>query len=596
MKPFHTAVVVFMGLVLVGCGGNSDNGTPSSNVAATTTLTGVVIVGGNLQGATVCLDKNNNLVCEGSEPQTVTNAQGQYTLSNIITTDSANYAVIASIPVGATDETTSFDPPISKPYTLTAPIGKHSVISPITTIINEESFLLPSYTADQKADYVRHALGFPKGVNLFTDYTKTYLTDQQQKRLRNFSFSIAYTMAENLDQLKNSYSPTSYKSVLRLVAHNTLNEWSRLNNYVSATEIQRPVIYYLKTYQLASYLPLIENLMAVKIYEDMIFTTNSHIFSPSHFVYDNCSIYNLPVGCDVPYKNSLIYEKSTRFTNNVLWDKYSYLITSGDTLKIENTLDYHTVELKENGWIEVNNDEAIINNTNNTYSFDVANQPIADTLRFFSGQSNLYNNLAFQKETFPEGSKFFINHILATNTQHYALYDNINNNTSYDSRLPEYSEVYPTAESSLANITSLISFLDFFANHELIITSTKTISERNESGQILGYRFLENITATFSSNGVLHLKRWVGGDNTMLNMYNLADGSWEIRRIHNQDLLFITLPIGLTSSQYQRIYTVYNNQVVSGYASIDTEEQEGFGMNETAFNAFKSAIILNTAK
>lgn len=596
MKPFHTAVVVFMGLVLVGCGGNSDNGTPSSNVAATTTLTGVVIVGGNLQGATVCLDKNNNLVCEGSEPQTVTNAQGQYTLSNIITTDSASYAVIASIPVGATDDTASFDPLISKSYTLTTPIGKHSVISPITTVINEDSFLLPSYTADQKADYVRYALGFPKGVNLFTDYTKTYLTDQQQKRLRNFSYSIAYTIAENLDQLKNSYSPTSYKSVFRLVAHNTLNEWSRLNTYVSATDIQRPIIYHLKTYQLAAYLPLIENLTALKVSEDTVFTTSGHTFFPNYFVYDDCGSYSLPVGCNVPYKNSLIYRQSTRLANDILWEKYSYSVTTGTTLNIEKSLDYHSQELKENGWTPYDNNQLIINNNNINYAFNVANQPIEDTLKFFSGQLNAYNNLSFQTKTFPEGSKLFISHIFPSNTQHYVLPDSINNNTLYDAALPNYAERYPSANPTPANISNLNSFLDFFTNHELIIAANGTISGKNSNGQISGYSLLENITATFIPNGIIRLHRWTGGDNQLTRLANLADGSWEIRRIHNQDLLFITLPIGLTSSQYQLLYTVYNNQVVRGYAFVDSEERESYGMNETGFNAFKSAIILNTAQ
>ncbi len=583
MKLFrYSAIFISISLSLTGCGGNSSSSATNAN---TVSLTGVVIVDGYVQGATVCLDKNNNLFCESSEPQAITNAQGQYKLNNITTSDSTSYPVIAAVPVEASQN--------AKPFTLTTPRGKHSVISPITTLINERALFRPLDTTEQLADYVRRALSFPKEVNLFVDYKAASTTDTQQRRLRNFGYPVANSIADNLDSLKTDYQPASYRNVFRLVVANMLHEYSRISGYISDTGVKSTNLYYLKDYQLTRYLPLINQLSSVKLNENQVFVTGTHTLSPIDFIYDDCAAHNLPTGCDVPYKNSLIYAKSSVSANNILWDEYSYSLATGNTVTVDTTRDYQPLELNPSGWMTIPESTTPINPSNTSYAFDVSNLSIADTLQYFSGQLSIFNNFHFQTQHFPEGSKFIFHNHQATNKQRYILSDSHDGNTQFDPILPNYAAAYPTIEKTAANTSDFPAFLDFFATHELIITTNATADVTNSNGQISSYSHIDNMTATFLPNGDVHLKRWVKEGDNMETVTTLDNGSWHVDRINDKGLLFITLPNGLSSSQYQLFYTVYNNQVVRGYSYIDNEDGEGFGMNETAFNAFKSAIILN---
>lgn len=89
--------------ILTACGGGGSGSGSSSNEAAPSTLSGKV-VDGYIEGATVCLDINANLVCDSSEPSAQTLANGSYNL--VIPTGLSNYAqlhIIAVIPTTAKD-------------------------------------------------------------------------------------------------------------------------------------------------------------------------------------------------------------------------------------------------------------------------------------------------------------------------------------------------------------------------------------------------------------------------------------------------------------------------------------------------------------
>ncbi|GMG91441.1 MULTISPECIES: hypothetical protein [Cupriavidus] len=73
-------------LTLAGCGGSGDgttagpdSGLPTTQPAATSNISGKAI-DGYLVGAKVCLDTNDNGVCDAGEPNTTTNADGSYNL------------------------------------------------------------------------------------------------------------------------------------------------------------------------------------------------------------------------------------------------------------------------------------------------------------------------------------------------------------------------------------------------------------------------------------------------------------------------------------------------------------------------------------
>ena len=64
---------------LAACGGGGDSGQPSAGGGTTPTTPTPTITGkaidGYLAGATVCLDLNNNGVCDAGEPSAITGAR-----------------------------------------------------------------------------------------------------------------------------------------------------------------------------------------------------------------------------------------------------------------------------------------------------------------------------------------------------------------------------------------------------------------------------------------------------------------------------------------------------------------------------------------
>ena len=62
---------------LVACGGGGGGGSSSADTSTLSTT----VIDGAIENATVCLDKNNNGVCDAGEPASKTNAAGKANLS-----------------------------------------------------------------------------------------------------------------------------------------------------------------------------------------------------------------------------------------------------------------------------------------------------------------------------------------------------------------------------------------------------------------------------------------------------------------------------------------------------------------------------------
>jgi len=125
-------MILILATYLTACGGGS-SGPMLSASTSTTTLEGRVI-DGYISGATVCLDLNNNYLCDINEPSAVTSTGGFYkfTYDGIIP---AGTQILADIPITALDEDLG---PIEKPYTMMAPSDNPSVVTPLTTLISQE--------------------------------------------------------------------------------------------------------------------------------------------------------------------------------------------------------------------------------------------------------------------------------------------------------------------------------------------------------------------------------------------------------------------------------------------------------------------------
>lgn len=163
---FHKIWLAIAGtaaLILAGCGGGG--GTAASPPGASTTSVPVTVIDGAIKNATVCLDKNNNGTCDSGEPSGKTDADGKVTLQ-IDSADAGKYPVIAVVGTDAVDADTG---PVATAYTMTAPADKPTVVSPLTTMVQQTIATTGANPTDAAAS-VQNALGL--SVSVFQDYTK----------------------------------------------------------------------------------------------------------------------------------------------------------------------------------------------------------------------------------------------------------------------------------------------------------------------------------------------------------------------------------------------------------------------------------------
>lgn len=162
---------------LTACGGGSS--TPS----AAATLSGKVI-DGYIEGATVCLDLNNNQACDSSEPSAKTGADGSYKLD--ISSVSADvlktahlFTVVPTTAKDADDAGKTLAEAGKSGFNLLAPAAAFSagsdgsisgaVVSPLTTLVSHQ-MLTSKTTLDTSEKYVRERLNLATNTDLRQDF------------------------------------------------------------------------------------------------------------------------------------------------------------------------------------------------------------------------------------------------------------------------------------------------------------------------------------------------------------------------------------------------------------------------------------------
>lgn len=121
-----SALALAASTFLVACGGGGGDDAPAPTERQ---VTGTVLDRG-LNNATACLDLNDNRACDAGEPSAMT-SNGSFTIT---TTQAADATVL----VQASTTSTTSEGPVVAPYVLTAPLGRHAVISPYTTLLQSE--------------------------------------------------------------------------------------------------------------------------------------------------------------------------------------------------------------------------------------------------------------------------------------------------------------------------------------------------------------------------------------------------------------------------------------------------------------------------
>ncbi len=158
----RTTLAAAVAAAVAGCGGSSSSLTGGG---ASYEATGAV-ADGYLVGATVCLDLNENNVCDTGEPFATSGENGAFTLTTSTQTD-LDAPIVVEVGAETIDEDTGAA--VGAAYTLTAPAGS-SFVSPITTLVNHFATQNPTFTADEVEAIVHARLGAGAGLDIMADY------------------------------------------------------------------------------------------------------------------------------------------------------------------------------------------------------------------------------------------------------------------------------------------------------------------------------------------------------------------------------------------------------------------------------------------
>ena len=179
--------------------------TPTPTTPLASTITGTA-ADGYLRGAKVCLDVNENGVCEDAEPQDTTIVGGVYVITVAPGID-IDKPLLVEVSAQTVDEDDG--KLVGKPYVMKAPAGKHQFVSPITTLVQQEIENNPALSAADAETKVKSALSMVDDteVSLFDDFVAKKKIDANKEKytdLHKTARVIAALMAEQTEALKSA--------------------------------------------------------------------------------------------------------------------------------------------------------------------------------------------------------------------------------------------------------------------------------------------------------------------------------------------------------------------------------------------------------
>ena len=159
-KVLSVVAASVLSLGLIGCGGGG--GSSSSNGSGSTGISGKA-VDGYLRNANVCLDMNNNGICDAGEPFTTTDVNGAFSLDVSKVKNDANYTNATILVYGGIDQDTGSN------FTsvLEAPKNPTVNVTPITTqVVALIKQGIPKKEAEQK---IKKILNIDSNISIDAD-------------------------------------------------------------------------------------------------------------------------------------------------------------------------------------------------------------------------------------------------------------------------------------------------------------------------------------------------------------------------------------------------------------------------------------------
>lgn len=166
-----------------GGGGDTSVTTPVATTAVTTT-----VMDGLIQNALVCVDTNSNGICDVGETQGRTDASGKVTLA-VPTALLATAKLVARVGTDAIDADIAGN--VKVPYTMSAPAGKHTLISPLTTQAHDQIELDLKSGKTTTAEAAEMAVMALRGLSNMKIYEDDYVAGRANSDLKKASDSAS---------------------------------------------------------------------------------------------------------------------------------------------------------------------------------------------------------------------------------------------------------------------------------------------------------------------------------------------------------------------------------------------------------------------
>jgi hypothetical protein len=240
----HSYLLTMTACALISACGGGGGGGSTASTPQTQTIAGIA-TDGYLKDATVCLDVNDNGICDPTEPTTTTKDQGAYAL-DIPSSEAEKHKLILVAEAGITSDADRPNQTLTKGYVLTTTKDNPNIISPLTTMVVAamEKDNIPTIDA---AKQVLRALNLSNDSKLSTsDLFKDFSSSQNQqsndslvklansaKFITNVISNAVATSAESdtaIDVLKLAAAPTAISQSIQA---------SNADNLINSTQLAK---------------------------------------------------------------------------------------------------------------------------------------------------------------------------------------------------------------------------------------------------------------------------------------------------------------------------------------------------------------------
>lgn len=227
-RVLRQGILLMAAVGLVACGGGGGSG----GGGATPTAVEGVAIDGYLRYAKACLDLNDNLVCEVGEPYDFTDTNGRYSLTAPSAAVANSHRVIVEVIGGLTIDADAPTAAIPNSYVLTAPLGQHQLITPISSMVHYLAQEQPGLTQAEAEAQLRTRFSLSPDMKLTGDYAAANATTEQ-RGLHQLARRIAWAMGVGLKGVRTALGGTiadeDKRAAVALVMKQTLDRSFEIN-------------------------------------------------------------------------------------------------------------------------------------------------------------------------------------------------------------------------------------------------------------------------------------------------------------------------------------------------------------------------------